>query len=137
MTHEIPAHYIGVRAAEAGVSILAAEVAASIIESARTSGDDPIAWVAGNQYYPSLRSFSAAEEVWQADFPDGDTMAGVWELFTEEVERLLDRADVCLESPDWDNSLFCVDLRRFTYADNRGDGIADDMCSDWIPVEEG
>jgi len=106
----------------------ARKIADSIIDSARTSGTDPIAWVTGNNYMPPLRSFSLAEEVWQDDVND-DGEAFAW--LVEEVERHVRKANVALEYPDYDNALYAVDLARFEYID---DEPGETLQSEWRPI---
>jgi len=101
----------------------ARQIADSIIESARTSGDDPIAWVTGNSYMPPLRSFTLAEIVWQGDL-DGDLFAWLVEL----IENHLSDASVALECPDYDNAVYAVDLARFEYVE---DADGDTLQSEW------
>ncbi len=90
----------------------AREIADQMIAAARGSGDDPIAWVTGNQYMPPLRSFPAAEAIYQK------VDHVLWEILVEELESLLGKASVSMECPEYDNSLYVVDLARFEYAEN-------------------
>lgn len=114
---------------------IAAGIAESIIEDARTSGPDPIAWVTGNSYMPPLRSFGAAEDVWQHPANEDGEAFG---YLVEELERLLADADVALEAPEYDNSLYAVDLRRFEYADREdGEDDGETLQDDWVPVTAG
>lgn len=103
----------------------ASSIAAQITSAARGSGTDPIAWVTGNSYMPPLRSFTAAEQVYQAD-PDGEDFA----YLAEQVERQLGEAGVALECPDYDNALYAVDLRRFEYEE---DPDGETLQADWKP----
>lgn len=104
----------------------AQQIASEITTAARGSGSDPIAWVTGNAYMPPLRSFSAAEAVYQAD-EDGEDFARLTEL----VEQRLEKAGVTLECPDYDNALYAVDTRRFEYVDDPGDH--ETLQQDWQP----
>jgi len=121
MTERIRTHRERMEAAAAA----AAEIAASITETARGSGGDPIAWVTGNRFMPPMRSFDAAEKIWQDD-EDGEKFA----YLQEEVERLLDDAEVALECPEYDNALYAVDLRRWQY---REDAEGDMLQDEWEP----
>ena len=114
---------------EATVRDYARQIANEIIDAARTSGDDPIAWVTGNSYMPPLRSFTLAERVWQhaAPYDEGES----WELLTELVEKFLDDANVTLDCPDYDNALYAVDTARFEYEESE-DG--ETLQSDWRPI---
>lgn len=116
------------KAKDAELETAAQQIADSITAAARASGDDPIAWVTGNSYMPPLRSFSEAEAVYQAD-DEGEDFAHLAEL----VEGKLDAADVALESPEYDNALYAVDLRRFEY-DEDPDG--ETLQGDWKPKAE-
>jgi hypothetical protein len=106
----------------------ARQVADSIIESARASGADPIAWVTGNAYMPPLRSFTLAERVYQDGMNhDGEAFA----YLTELVEEYLSDAHVYLDCPEYDNALYAVDLARFEYTETPdGESLQDD----WRPV---
>jgi hypothetical protein len=105
----------------------ARQIAESIIDDARNSGSDPIAWVTGNSYMPPMRSFALAETIWQAD-DTGEDFAWLVEL----VEKRLDRAHVALECPEYDNSLYAVDLARFEYVE---DESGETLQSDWRPIK--
>lgn len=107
----------------------AREIAGEMIAAARNSGDDPIAWVTGNAYMPPLRSFAAAEEVWQAS--SGELMDDPWDALTCELERLLDEANVSMNCPEYDNALYVVDLARFEYAESDG---SETLQDDWKPI---
>jgi hypothetical protein len=124
--HEVTGDEARDLAREAELNSAATEIASSITEAARGSGSDPIAWVTGNAYMPPLRSFSAAEKVWQDD-SDGENFAHLHEL----VEARLADTDVALECPDYDNALYAVDLRRFEYVDDPGDH--ETLQQDWQP----
>jgi hypothetical protein len=120
----------------------AREIADEIISAARTSGDDPIAWVTGNAYMPPLRSFTQAEQVWQM-YSDAETAAeyeaaaDAWELLVELVESHVEDANVTLECPEYDNSLYAVDLNRFEYRESDAlyseDAHGETLQDDWIP----
>jgi len=106
----------------------AREIACQIIGAARTSGDNPIAWVTGNAMMPPLRWFDAAERIWQLPaIRDGQP----WESLVERVESQLADANVALECPDYDNALYAVDLSRFEYS---GSDDGETLQSDWRPI---
>ena len=110
----------------------AQEIADQIINAARTSGDDPIAWVTGNAMMPPIRWFDAAERIWQ--LPASNDVVP-WETLTERVEELLSAANVTLECPEYDNSLYAVDLARFAYVDEEDQDPGNDtLQGDWQPV---
>lgn len=106
----------------------ARKIADSIIESARTSGSDPIAWVTGSSDVPPMRAFGLAERIWQdTGNDDGEAFA----YLTELVEAHLSDARVALECPDYDNALYAVDLARFEYVE---DAPGETLQSDWQPI---
>jgi hypothetical protein len=109
----------------ANAELAAESIATEIIADARASGDDPIVWVTGNRYMPPLRSFDAAEAIWQAD-EDGTAFA----ILAESLEAHLDNARVSLDCPDYDNALYAVDLARFEFVESDGDNLGDD----WKPI---
>lgn len=110
------------------VTAIAREIADSMIEDARASVT-PVAWVTGNSYMPPLRSYEAAETVWQAE-NNGD--GELWELLVETLEDNLNAASVYLTSPDYDNALYVVDENRWQWAENEG---AEDLNDEWEPVD--
>ena len=115
---------------DAHIRRIAAGIADSITGDARTSGPDPIAWVTGNSYMPPLRSFDAAEDVWQHPAnDDGEAFA----YLVEEIERLLSDANVALECPEYDNALYAVDLARFEFVEQCAPE-ADTLQDEWQPV---
>jgi hypothetical protein len=138
---DIPVHYAGKAGTEEGIRILAGQIAGDMISAARASGHAATAWVTGNSYLPALRSYPQAELVWQASYPsdaDGrypsNTALGYWDTLDAKVERLLDAASVYLGSPEDDNSLYVVDLRRFEARDDYDD--AENLQDEWVPVSE-
>jgi hypothetical protein len=122
-------HYQGMHdESDLAARAAAREIADEVIEAARNSGSDPIVWVTENHYMPPIRSFAAAEKIWQTD-RTGDVL----EFLIEETERLLSAADVAMECPDYDNALYAVDLKRFAYVeDPNGENLQDD----WKPIAE-
>jgi hypothetical protein len=90
----------------------------------------PVTWVTGNQYVPALRSFPSAEAVYR--LVDWE----LWDLFRETLEAELDSADVTMMSPDYDNSLFVVDLARWEFTETPNPAFdPDDINSEWKPVD--
>jgi hypothetical protein len=119
---------------------MARELADAIISDARTV-HGPVVWVTSNQYMPPMRSFPSAEYVYQADNNrDGELFAFMVEL----VEDHLNSANVLLESPDYDNALYVVDLNRWQYKERQfstpyfpsvPDDDSDDLNDEWEPVD--
>lgn len=119
---------------------IAGRIAGALISDARNN-PGPVVWVTGNSYMPPFRSFDEAERVWNAEAnADGELFAFLVEL----VEDHLNRASVILESPDWDNALYVVDLKRWQYIDDttiqgekrhNPDYDEWDINSEWEPVD--
>jgi hypothetical protein len=125
MSLSTPAHYVGEIAADEGIRQIARHIADSMIEDARTS-PGPIAWVTSNNMFPALRNYNGAEQVWQLNDGEG------WPFLCEELERLLCDASVYLASPEYDNSLYVVDLARFEVLEDdeiTGDSLEDEWRS--------
>lgn len=99
--------------------ILAEHDATDAIEIARCS-HEPVAFITDNAYFPALRGFGRAEMIWQAD-----GLGDVWDAYVDTFEGALDAADVLLGSPDCDNALYVVDLRRWQ---------PDDDDDEWEPI---
>ncbi|HEY1700763.1 MAG TPA: hypothetical protein VGG75_13705 [Trebonia sp.] len=109
------------------------EIAVLVTHAARES-NTPVVHVTGNSYVPPLRSFAGAELVWSADngAHSADEFAGpaLYEFLTCELKRLLDEANVYLDSPPDDNALYVVDLNRWRWAgdwDHDADNLNDDF----------
>lgn len=106
----------------------AREIADEIISAARGSGDDPIAWVTGSSYMPPLRSFAAAERVYQDEINNnGEAFA----LLMEQLGSYLVDAAIVLECPEWDNALYAVDTARFSYVESSS---GETLQDEWQPV---
>lgn len=115
---------------QGAVRAIAREIARQFIADAQAS-PIPVVWVTGNSHMPPLRSVTAAERVWQApNNDDGELFA----LLCELIEDHLGMAGVILESPEYDNSLYVVDTRRWQY---RKDADGDDLNDEWEPVDPG
>lgn len=97
---------------ETEVAAAAQKIAGNMIESARGSGDDPIYWVTSNALFPPLRAYREAERVYQ-----DDDASMYWGFLVLEVERLLEEADVAIETGP-DGSLYVVDMTRFEFIDD-------------------
>ena len=132
-TEELP-YILG----EGTVRKMARELADSIISEARTV-HGPVVWLTSNAYMPPIRSFPAAERVYNADNNrDGELL--VW--FGEMVENHLSAANVMMEAPDYDNALYAVDLNRWQYKEPQfstpnfpsvPDDDSDDINDEWEP----
>jgi hypothetical protein len=114
---------------------MARELADAIISDARTV-HGPVVWITGNSAVPPMREIPAAEYVYQADNNrDGELFAFMVEL----IEDHLNAASVLLESPEYDNALYVVDLNRWQYRDDDDvyDGTTeyDDLNDEWEPKD--
>ena len=119
---------------------LARELADSIIEEVH-SLPGPVVWLTGNSYIPPMRSFPAAERVYQSVSNDDGEL---FEWFGDLVRGHLDAASITLECPDYDNALYAVDLKRWQYRDptfsdpnfpSVPDDYGDDLADEWEPVD--
>lgn len=111
-------------------AIRATTDARSAIEAARTS-DEPVVFITGNSHMPPLRAYANAEDFWLADAECPDVPYGPWQAYVESFEATLTEANVMLDAPDYDNSLYVVDLARFEY-DEEFEG--DDLNDPWRPI---
>lgn len=119
---------------DARIRRIAAGIAESIIADARNSGPEPVVFVTGNSYMPPLRSFDAAEDVWQHPAnEDGEA----FDYLAETLEEMLEHAGVALECPEYDNALYAVDLARFEFVEREdGEDDGDTLQDDWQPIPE-
>lgn len=108
---------------------IARRIADSLIANAR-SLHGPVVWVTGNAYMPPFRDLGEAERVWNAD---NNRDGGLFAFLVETVEDHLSAASLALESPEWDNALYVVDLARWQYREDADD--AEDLNDEWEPVD--
>lgn len=109
------------------VIALAEADAANAIEIARSS-TEPVEFITGNSHMPPLRAFGNAERVWASDSNDGGDL---FTLYDEVFEKALEAANVYLGCPDYDNSLYVVDMNRWEHADNADD--SETLSGEWTP----
>jgi hypothetical protein len=127
-TEELP-YVLG----EATVRQMAHELANMLVEIARTE-PGPIVWVTGNSYMPPLRSFSEAERVYQAE---NNRDGSLFDWFAELVEDELALRHVIMESPEYDNALYVVDVARWQYKSDEDIALAGDYLGDeWEEIPE-
>lgn len=122
----VPAHYVGDAASEEGTRIIARGIAAEITTAARGSGEDPVAWITGNSYFPPLRAFPGAEAVWQ-----DQEMTENWSFLYEIIEWRLNEAGIVMDTGP-DGSLFAVDLNRWEYDEEYGEE-SPTLSGEWKP----
>lgn len=89
---------------------------------------EPVEFVTSNAYFPALRSFSVCESVYMADADDPD--GGYWEALVEAIERHCANQGILLDGPEYDNSLYVVDLRRWEYIGEDFEG-GDNLNDEW------
>lgn len=95
--------------------------------------EEPVTFITGNNYMPPLRAYGRAEDFWAAS--DGCTLEDLptpWEVYVEVFEEELQKNDVALECPEYDNALYVVDLRRFEYIE---DAEGDSLNDEWKVIE--
>ena len=92
--------------------------------------DEPVQFVTGNSFVPALRSFGVAEAVYTASAQHWQ----MWEIFVEAVERKCDESHIMLAGPEWDNSLYVVDLDRFEYVGEDFEG-GDSLQDEWRLIQ--
>lgn len=106
-------------------AIILADVHAAV-DYVRDAGEhDPIVWLTGNSYMPSLRAWGNAETVWQLD-DDGEA----WIHYAETFEAMLENHNIYVDCPEWDNALYAVDLTRWEYRESEEEGL--DLQDDWV-----
>ena len=115
---------------------IARVIAGQMIADARGL-EGPVVWVTSNSFVPPLRAFIDADRVWQADngvhSADEYASAAIWQELVTELHERLSEANVFLGSPDYDNSLFVVDLNRWEY-DEEAEETAEDINNTWKKV---
>lgn len=108
---------------------VAGRIAASIIADARAA-ETPVVFVTGNSYMPPGRWFTEAEQVWNCRVnDDGEAYEALW----EEIGRILTDAKVYLGCPEYDNSLYAVDMSRWEHNEDAADD-SDTLDGEWRPV---
>lgn len=95
------------------LSAVADDVAGRIIYDARNV-HGPIVWITGNAFMPPARAINEMEALWQDDIDHGtETFEMVW----ERVEQLCNDAKVFVDVPEFDNSIYAVDMARWEFID--------------------
>ena len=106
--------------------IVAEEIAGYMIDAAHASGDDPIVFVTGNNYMPPLRAYDGADAIWLY------ANAEAWDELVETLEGILDKANVYMGIPDYDNAIYVVDMNRFESVE---DDNAENLSDEWKMIE--
>jgi hypothetical protein len=76
-----------------------------VVDNVRANEHNSVQWMTGNHFMPPLRSLPEAERVYQEGTDDA------WETFSERFFSALEEAQVYCAAPEYDNALYCVDLR--------------------------
>lgn len=90
----------------------------------RVGEREAIVWLTGNAYMPPLRDWGNAEVVWQSD----DT-GELWEEYTERWAAGVEAHNIYMGCPEWDNSLYAVDLTRWEHVDGSED--SETLSEEW------
>ena len=103
-----------------------------IAETVRQAGGlEPIVTLTGNSMAPAFRCFDQIEAIWQAD-EEGTYIMEMW----ERIENKVGDFDIYLDSPEDDNSLYGVDLRRWERSEAaEKDMPMDDMNEEWSAID--
>lgn len=111
-------------------------VARDVIAPVARDSSMPVVALTGNSYMPPIRDLPDAEAIFQCFDPDGD----LWDRFIEVLERKLGEEAVMMESPDYDNMLYVVDLSRWTlvkgYTDDDDDNHAWLDNDNWTAIQD-
>lgn len=111
--------------------IAAREDAAAVVETVRQYGaSEPIVWLTSNNYFPALRAIGSADQFYSGSFW---SPSGAWCAYVETFGDALMAAGVYLGCPEWDNSLYGVDLRQWRSIDAPED--ADSLSDEWERIE--
>lgn len=99
------------------------------------ASDEPVCWLTGNSYMPPIRAIDKMDDIWTATSTHGhilhDMADDMWVALCEEIERELDKNNIYMTSPEWDNSLYAVDLDRWEHIE---DADGDSLNDEWKPV---
>jgi hypothetical protein len=87
------------------------------------AGADPIVWLTGNAMMPPMRAYANSEDIWQL----GDYE--VWDAYVGGIERGCDEQSIMLAVPEYDNSHYAVDLKRWEYVDDPDE--AESLGDEW------
>lgn len=114
----------------------AAKIDALIAIKFARESDEPVVFITSNNYMPPLRAFGRAEDFWQAShfFVKADEVYDaycVWEAYCEAFDSALNEAEVYMSSPEDDNSLYVVDLNRWSLRDEADRAGAGDLNDEW------
>lgn len=111
------------------INAVARKVADFIIGEARGSGE-PVVFVTGNSYFPPMRSFASMDDLWHES-------ESAFYAAVELVETLLSDADVYLDSPEYYNCLYAVDMKRFEFKDyyDPQNSNTDNINDEWQPID--
>lgn len=101
-------------------------LAQEVIESVRSRSEhESVQWMTGNSFMPPLRSLPEAERVWNEGSEDS------WHAFSARFFEALEQAQIYCTSPEYDNALYCVDLRVWEYVPEEEQDEHDDLAYEW------
>lgn len=109
-------------------------VVRDVIAPVARESEHPIEWLTSNRYMPAIRDLDRMDDFYTA-IEDGHVFAkmahDVWVMLVEAIESECEKQQIFMASPEWDNALYVVDLKRWELSENE-DG--DNMNDDWVPV---
>lgn len=115
--------------------IAAREDAARVIEAVRASGkDSPIIWLTSNAYFPPLREIGSADKFYSGSFWNPSQ---AWEVYVETFNSEVERANVLVDAPEWDNALYGVDLTIWRYREDIEEEDCDELGQEWERIADG
>lgn len=92
------------------ITQLAFLIARDVIAPAAKESTEPVVFITGNSMMPPLREVDSIERLWDAD-------DDVFSDFVEALEHALDENQIYMASPEDDNCLYVVDLKRWEHRD--------------------
>lgn len=111
----------------------AAQVIAAVREASEADRRQPIVWITSNTYMPPLREIGSAEDWYSGSF--WNPSYG-WIAYVEAFEESLEAANIYLGSPEYDNCLYCVDMRLWQFRDDLDDlDDAESLDDEWQPAK--
>jgi hypothetical protein len=110
----------------------AAEVIAAVRAASEADRRQPIVWITSNAYFPPLREVGSADLYYSGSFWNPSYS---WMAYAETFEECLEAANIYLGSPEYDNCLYCVDMRLWQFRDDLEAEEADSLDEEWQPAK--
>jgi hypothetical protein len=102
------------------------------------ASDEPVCWLTSNNFMPPIRAIDRMDDIWNATSTHGnywrDMADDIWVAVCETIELELERNYIYMTSPEWDNALYAVDLKRWEHVERDEDNDGDTLNDDWVPV---